>query len=384
MASRTDKSPLSEWWWTVDKVLLTSVLLLMLAGIVLSFAASPPQAARMELGDDFYFVKRHGVFLAGAVIVFLGTSLLAPREARRLSLLVFGGALAAMIAVLFIGNEVKGATRWIVIAGFSLQPSEFMKPAFIVIAAWLFAENAKRKDVPGNLLSIVLLMMVTALLVAQPDFGQTALVLAVWSVMFFMAGMPWFWIVTLGAVGLVGAFAAYSTFSHVADRVNRFLFPDSGDNFQVERAVDSFIHGGWFGRGPGEGTIKRTLPDSHTDFVFAVAGEEFGVIICLFLATLFALVVFRGFVRAVEEEDVFLRLGVIGLVSLFGLQAAINISVNLSLIPAKGMTLPFLSYGGSSLLSLGFAMGLVLCMTRKRATGRRRTFASGLSRAQAV
>lgn len=376
MASRTDKSLISEWWWTVDKVLLTSILLLMLAGIILSFAASPPQAARMELSDDFYFVKRHGIFLIGSLIAFLGTSLMPPNIARRLCLLVFVGALMAMIAVLFVGNEVKGATRWIVISGFSLQPSEFIKPAFIVIAAWLFAENTKRKDVPGNILSIMLLIIVTVLLVAQPDFGQTALVLAVWSIMFFMAGMPWFWIICLGVLGIGGAAAAYATVSHVALRVNRFLFPDSGENYQVERAVESFIQGGWFGRGPGEGTIKRSLPDSHTDFVFAVAGEEFGILICLFLVTLFGLVVFRGFIRAVEEEDAFLRLSIVGLVSLFGLQAAINIAVNLSLVPAKGMTLPFLSYGGSSLLSLGFAMGLVLSMTRKRATGRRRAFPS--------
>jgi cell division protein FtsW len=281
------------------------------------------------------------------------------------------GALVLMLATLFIGMDVKGSRRWINLFGLSLQPSEFMKPAFVVIVAWLFAENSVRRDIPGNLFAVILLMIVTALLIAEPDFGQTMLVVIAWGALFFLAGMPIVWIVGLGAVSVGGAIAAYLTLPHVAARVDRFVSPASGDTFQVDRALDSIMRGGWFGQGPGEGIVKRVLPDAHTDFIFAVAAEEFGILICLALVLVFALIVFRGLSRSAQNHDPFVRLASAGLVTLFGVQSSINMAVNLNLIPAKGMTLPFLSYGGSSMIAVAFGMGLLLAFTRRRAEPKR-------------
>ena len=321
--------------------------------------------------DSFHFVKRHVAFFLPAVAVLIATSFLTPRQARRTALIVFVVAIVLMLLTLFVGVEVKGARRWVTILGLSVQPSEFMKPAFVVLTAWLFAENSRRTDIPGNVFALILLAMVVALLVAEPDFGQTMLVSIAWGALFFMAGMPWLWIVGLGVVGLGGIFAAYSTLPHVAGRIDRFISPQSGDTFQIDRALESIMHGGWFGRGPGEGIVKRVLPDAHTDFIFAVAAEEFGIIVCIALVVVFALVVFRGFGRSLKNEDPFLRLASSGLVVLFGVQSVINIAVNLNLIPAKGMTLPFISYGGSSMLAVAFETGLLLALTRRRPEPRR-------------
>jgi cell division protein FtsW len=285
---------------------------------------------------------------------------------RRVALIVFVVAIALMFATLFIGQEVKGARRWINVIGFSLQPSEFMKPAFVVLCAWLFTENTRRSDIPGNIFGVLLLGIVVALLVAQPDLGQTMLVVASWSVVFFMAGLSWIWIVALAILAVGGAVAAYTVFPHVAGRVNRFLDPGTGDTFQVDTALESIRNGGLFGRGPGEGLVKRILPDSHTDFIFAVGAEEFGVIFCILLVMVFAFVVIRGLSHSLKNEDAFVRIASAGLIVLFGIQSCINMAVNLNLMPAKGMTLPFVSYGGSSMLALAFQMGLVLALTRRR------------------
>jgi cell division protein FtsW len=273
--------------------------------------------------------------------------------------------LLLMIAVLYIGVEVKGARRWVSFFGISIQPSEFLKPAFVIITAWLFAEHSKHPDIPGNFFAMILLGVVIALLVAQPDLGQTILTLATWGIMFFMAGMSWFWIILLGAVGVAGGFGAYLIFPHVAGRIDRFLTGE-GDTFQVDMGRDAVINGGWFGVGPGEGTIKRVIPDSHADFVFAVAGEEFGIVLCLAIMAIFAFIVLRGLNTALKERDDFTRYAVAGLVVVFGLQSIINMGVNLQLMPAKGMTLPFISYGGSSLIAIAISMGMVLALTRKR------------------
>jgi cell division protein FtsW len=279
-----------------------------------------------------------------------------------------------MILILFLGPEIKGAKRWLQVGSFSLQPSEFVKPAFIVLTAWLFNESQKRKDVPGLELAILLYGIFALLLVLQPDFGQTLLVTLVWGALFYMAGINLFWILALGAVGLVGVVAAYFLVPHVTSRVDRFLDPASGDTYQADRSIDSFLHGGWFGRGPGEGTVKDVLPDSHTDFIFAVAAEEYGLIACLILLTLFAFIVLRGLSKASQESNGFIRHAVAGLMMLFGLQTLINMSVNVGLLPAKGITLPFISYGGSSLLAMALTMGFALGLTRKRPiSGRQRT-----------
>ncbi|MDJ0931151.1 putative lipid II flippase FtsW [Breoghania sp.] len=365
MASRVDRSALSEWLWTVDHLMLAGVVALMLGGVVLSFAGSPAVAERLGL-DSYFFVKRQALYLLPAPAVMLGASMLSPRMVRRVALVIFGIMLVALVLTLFTGVEVRGARRWIDIAGFSIQPSEFIKPTFVILIAFLLSEVGKRPEVPGRLFSILLFVMVAALFVAQPDFGQTMLLMMVWAALFFMAGLSWIWIGVLGLLGMAGMGAAYMALPHVTARINRFLDPASGDTYQVDTALEAIVQGGWFGRGPGEGTVKRILPDSHTDFIFAVAAEEFGIILCLVLVSIFAFVVLRGLSHARREPDLFVRLATAGLMVMFGIQSAINMAVNLNMMPAKGMTLPFISYGGSSMLAVALSMGFVLALTRRR------------------
>lgn len=369
MVSRADRSALAEWWRTVDRPMLGAVLFLMLCGMLLSFAASPAVAERIG-ADEFHFVKRHALFLIPALGILLVCSFLTPRQVRRVSLLIFGVSIVLMIATLFVGAEVKGSRRWLEIAGFTIQPSELMKPGFVVITAWLFAENSRRPDIPGNLFSIILFAIVAALLVAQPDFGQTLLIAVVWGALFFMAGMPWIWITALGFIGFGGMVSAYYFFPHVAGRIDRFVTGE-GDNFQVETAREAIIHGGWLGQGPGEGTVKKIIPDSHADFPLAVAAEEFGILACLLLVSIFAFIVVRGLQHALAEKDAYVRHAASGLLVLFAFQSMINMMVNLQLMPAKGMTLPFISYGGSSLVSMALVMGFVLALCRQRPESRR-------------
>jgi cell division protein FtsW len=300
-----------------------------------------------------------------ALGAMIAVSFLDDRQVRRMAILMLAVSLLLMVAALYVGVEVKGARRWVTLAGISIQPSEFMKPAFVIVCAWLFSEHARQPDIPGNLFAMILLGLVIALLVAQPDLGQTTLTLATWGIMFFMAGLSWYWIFALGAFGAGGAVAAYTVFPHVAGRIDRFMTGE-GDTFQVDMGREALMRGGWFGQGPGEGTIKRILPDSHTDFVFAVAGEEFGLIFCCLIMLIFAFVVLRGLNIALKEHDDFSRYAIAGLVTQFGLQSIINMGVNLQLMPAKGMTLPFISYGGSSLIAMAIGMGMVLALTRTR------------------
>lgn len=365
MISREQRTPLSEWWWTVDRLLLAAFMALMIGGVILSLAASPPVAARIGL-DPFHFFNRHVLFLAPSLLVMVGVSFLSPRQVRRTALIVFALSMVLIVATLVFGAEVKGARRWITILGLNIQASESAKPAFVVLAAWLFAESARRPEMPATSLSLALLMSLITLLVLEPDFGQTMLVLMVWSALFFIAGMRIVWVFGLMAAGAVGLFGAYMMVPHVAGRIKRFMDPASGDTFQIDMAMESFTHGGWFGQGPGEGTVKRILPDSHTDFVFAVAAEEFGIVLCLALLALFAFIVIRALVRAYASEDLFARFAAAGLAIMFGIQAAINMAVNLHLMPAKGMTLPFISYGGSSMISLAYGVGMLLALTRQR------------------
>ncbi|AVO43687.1 putative lipid II flippase FtsW [Phreatobacter cathodiphilus] len=365
MISRAERTAFGEWWWTVDRLLLSALFGLMLAGIVLSLAASPAVAHRIGL-DTFHFVNRQVLFLVPAAIVLIATSFLSPYWIRRLAFVAFLGALVLVVATLFVGAEIKGARRWLNFAGIGLQPSEFLKPAFVVLAAWLFAESAKRPEMPANLLAMLLLGATVTPLILQPDVGQTSLIIAVWAALFFMAGMRWLWVFGLAGVGAAGIAAAYFTFPHVRRRIDKFMEPGTSDTFQVDVAIDAFQQGGWFGKGPGEGTVKRIIPDSHTDFIFAVAAEEFGAVLCLVIIALFAFVVLRSLNHALKDEDPFCRFAVAGLAMLFGLQSCINLMVNLHLIPPKGMTLPFVSYGGSSLIALAFGMGMLIALTRRR------------------
>jgi cell division protein FtsW len=365
MVSRLERTRFAAWWWTIDRSLLTALLTLMLAGIILSLAASPPVASRLGL-DPFYFVGRHVLYLIPALAVMLTTSFLSPRHIRRLAVIVFVLSLALVAATLQFGAEVKGARRWIVILGVNIQPSEFLKPAFVILIAWLFGESARRPEMPANTMALTLLLVAVTALVLQPDFGQTMLIALVWGALFFLAGMRMVWVLGLGGAAAVGLASAYVTIPHVARRIQRFIDPGSGDTFNIDQAIESFLRGGWFGRGPGEGTVKRILPESHTDFVFAVAAEEFGIVLCLMLLALFTFIVLRGLRHAIGNEDPFRRFAAAGLSVLFGLQSAINMAVNVHLMPAKGMTLPFISYGGSSMISMAWAMGMLLALTRQR------------------
>lgn len=363
--TRTDTSIVSRWWWTIDRLTLVSVIVIAALGAILVLAASPAVAERIGL-ENFHFVRRHFVFLPMALAVMVGTSLLTPRGVRRLALMVFVGGVVAMVAVLFLGVETKGATRWLSIAGFSLQPSEFIKPSFAVVAAWMFSAQKLDEDVPGYAIAIFLFVLVVGLLLLQPDFGMSIVVSCVWAVQFFIAGLP---LVLVGAIALLfilGGFGAYLGFDHVRSRIDRFLDPTSGQGYQVEKSLDAFENGGLFGRGPGEGRVKEVLPDAHTDFILAVAGEEFGLLLCLLIVMLFAFVVLRGFARVFKDSDFFVMVAVAGLLTQFALQAIINIASTINLIPPKGMTLPFISYGGSSTLALALGMGMVLALTRVR------------------
>jgi cell division protein FtsW len=304
-----------------------------------------------------------------ALGLMFAVSLQPPRTIRRIALIGFGISLVLLALTFVSGVEIKGARRWINFPGMSLQPSEFVKPTFAVVAAWLFSEQKLHPRFPGNLICISLFLVIVAMLIKQPDIGMAGVVAAVWFAQFFMAGMRLYWVAAGALAGLGGLVGAYMYLPHVRIRVDHFLDPSTGDSYQVNRSIEAFANGGLWGRGPGEGTVKDVLPDAHADFVFAVAGEEFGVVVCLAIVALFAFIVLRGFSRMSQEGSLFVLLAATGLLVQFGLQAAINMASSLHLIPTKGMTLPFLSYGGSSMLALGLGMGMMLALTRRRLGG---------------
>ena len=366
--ARIDQSQVARWWWTVDRWSLAALGMLIGFGVVMSLAASPPVAERIGY-DGLHFVRRHLAMLPLALGLMFAVSLQPPRTIRRIAVIGFSISLVLLALTFVIGVEIKGARRWINFPGLSLQPSEFVKPTFAVVAAWLFAEQKLRPRFPGNLICIALFLLVVAMLIKQPDIGMAAVVAAVWFAQFFMAGMRLYWVAAGALAGLGGLVGAYLYLPHVRVRVDHFLDPSTGDSYQVNRSIEAFANGGLWGRGPGEGTVKDVLPDAHADFVFAVAGEEFGVVVCLAIVALFAFIVLRGFSRMSQEGSLFVLLAATGLLVQFGLQAAINMASSLHLIPTKGMTLPFLSYGGSSLLALGLGMGMMLALTRRRLGG---------------
>lgn len=365
MVSRAERTVLADWWWTVDRYTLGALGVLMVAGLVFLMGGAPPVAERLGL-PTFHFVNRQVLYLVPAILLLVGTSLLSPRQVRRMALIVFLAGMALIVAALYVGPEVKGSRRWISLAGITVQPSEFVKPAFVVLVAWLFAEGGRRRDMPGTILAVLLLPLTIVSLILQPDIGQTMLVTVVWATVFFAAGLHIFWVAGIGGMGLAGLVAAYEFIPHVRARIERFFNDDVGDTFQVDMAMESFAQGGWLGKGPGEGTVKRILPDAHTDFIFAATAEEFGIVVCIAIVLLFAFIVIRSLILAQRNDDPFCRLAVTGLATLFGIQASINMMVNVHLLPAKGMTLPFISYGGSSLFSLAIGMGFLIALTRRR------------------
>ena len=363
--TRSDTSILSRWWWTVDKWSLFLLCALCSIGLLLTSAASPAVAERLDL-PPMHFILRQALFVPPALAILFMTSMLTPKQVRRAAVVVFAVSVALLILTLIAGHEIKGARRWLSIGGLSLQVSEFVKPAFAVTVAWMFAARRLGEDIPGNIIATGLLLLVTALLLSQPDVGQTAVVVAIWFSELFLIGLSMVWIAVLVALGISCLVTAYFVFPHVASRVDRFLNPQDGDSFQIDRAIEAFMNGGLFGTGPGAGTVKSSLPDAHADFVFAVLGEEFGLIACLLLLLIFGLIVLRGFIRALQDSDLFVVLATTGLLVQFSLQALINMASAVNLIPPKGMTLPFVSYGGSSALAIAFGMGMVLALTRRR------------------
>ena len=364
--ARTDTSILGRWWWTVDRLTLLAVAGLIAFGGLLTLAASPAVANRIGL-DGLHLAHRQLALLPVAAALVVAVSLVSPRTVRRLAAIGFLVSLALTALTLAVGTEIKGATRWLDIAGFSLQPSEFLKPTFAVVAAWMFAAaRSGRGKFPGDAVATALYLLVVFLLVRQPDLGMAAVVTAVFFAQAFAAGLPIVWVAAALAVMTGALIAAYFAFPHVANRVDGFLDPSSGDTYQIDRSLEAFRNGGLFGRGPGEGTVKGVLPDAHSDFVFAVAGEELGLIACLLIIGLFAFVVLRGFSRLLQETNLFVVFAATGLLVQFGMQAIINMASSLRLMPTKGMTLPFLSYGGSSLLALALGIGMLLALTRRR------------------
>jgi cell division protein FtsW len=364
MFLRTDTSILGRWWWTVDRWSLTALCLLMAIGGILSFAGTPLIAERINL-DSYYFVRRQFAMMVPSFILLISVSLLSPQQIRRISIILFGVCLFLLVATLLFGTEIKGARRWISLGGFSLQPSEFIKPSLAIVMAWLFSEKHKNPETPFPLIAGGLYAITAALILLQPDLGMTFVISAIWFTQFFLAGLPLIWVVAGSGLGVTGLLGAYIFLPHVSSRIDRFLDPNAGDQYQISQSLDAFMNGGFFGMGPGEGIVKKHLPDAHADFIFAVAGEEFGLILCLIVVGIFSFIVLRSLSRVFGQNNLFHILAVAGLTTQFALQALINMASSLHLIPTKGMTLPFLSYGGSSLLALSLGMGMLLALTKR-------------------
>jgi cell division protein FtsW len=364
LISRSDRGLLARWWFTVDKPLLAATLLLMAVGVLVSMAASPPVAARIGL-DPYHFVKSQLFYLGLAVVGLLFISTLDRPWVRRVGLFGFVGSLVLMWLAMKFGMEIKGAHRWINVGPISLQPSEFAKPCFVIVFAWMLAERIRLPDMPGHFIAYGCAAVFLLSLIIQPDFGQTALVVTTIGAMLLVYGIPWPVVFGLAGVGSAAVALSYALVPHVASRIDRFLNPEKGDTFQVDTSIQAFNNGGVLGAGPGGGTAKLVLPDAHTDYTFSVVGEEFGLVACLTIMGLFLFIIIRALKRAKTERDPFSALAMAGVTSMFAIQASINMGVNVALLPAKGMTLPMISYGGSSLLGTAAAIGFILALGRQ-------------------
>lgn len=371
--SRTDTSLVARWWWTVDRWMLFVLCMLMALGSLLSFSGTPFIAKKLGL-SSFHLVQKQLLLFIPSFILMVGISMMPFSTIKRISFWVFWISFFLLILTPFFGVEIKGARRWISFLGISLQPSEFIKPAFTVVSAWFLSRLPE--DAPQSFFSILgkypklyslgLYMAIVFFLLLEPDLGMTFVISCIWGAQIFLAGLPLIWVGIIGLLGSLGLLGTYFLFPHVTSRIDRFLDPEAGDRYQINHSLDAFMNGGFFGQGPGEGIVKKHLPDAHSDFIFAVAGEEFGLFFCLLIVGLYAFIVFKSFSRVLKGANFFVLLSVGGLSIQFGLQAIINMASSLHLIPTKGMTLPFLSYGGSSLLALAIGMGMLLNLTRKR------------------
>ncbi|MEL7393979.1 MAG: putative peptidoglycan glycosyltransferase FtsW [Pseudomonadota bacterium] len=354
-----------EWQRGLDWTILTAALVLLCTGLLMSLAAGPPAAERLGYADDFHFVKRQSMFVGVAVIVMVGVSFLDRAWARRLAALVFFGSIVLLAVILVTGYEAKGARRWLRFGSFGLQPSEFVKPALVVLTGWLLAQRQIYPKGPWAAITLVFFCVTLGFLLLQPDVGQSALLAAAFVITFFVAGLPWRWAALFAGGGAALSTLLYATLPHVRFRVNSFFNPTDYDTYQIDKASEAIGRGGLFGVGPGEGTIKTSLPDAHTDFIYAVMGEEFGYIAAVGLIFVFGFIVWKGLRAAARLHDPYPRAAATGLFALFGLQAAINIAVNVSMIPPKGMTLPFISSGGSSMMGTALTLGLALALIRR-------------------
>jgi cell division protein FtsW len=353
-----------KWWIDIDKTNFFLVIGIMFFGLMMIASASPAIAKRIEV-DKFFFLKKQLIFAAVAICLLMSISLLDHEKIKILAIVGLGISILLLLLVLVKGVEIKGARRWVSLLGFTLQPSEFAKTFFIVVNAFLLQRLAGNKWQVKYGISAGLFFVIVCLLLLQPDFGMTLTFTALWAAQLFLYGLPMPLIVTLGVLAVVGGFGAYLTFPHVEDRINRFL--DSGEkNYQVERSLDAFVNGSFFGTGPGNGVVKKYIPDAHTDFIFAVVAEEFGVLSCIILLLIFAYFITRVVKHLMEEEDLFSYLALCGLIMQFSMQVIVNIGVSMRLLPTKGMTLPFISYGGSSMISMGICFGLILAFTKKK------------------
>ncbi len=366
-AARSPGEPLiPQWWRTVDRWSLFAVVGLLLIGLLLGLAASPPLAARKGL-DPFYFVTRQAVFGGFGILAMLVVSMLSPLTVRRVGVLGFAAAAVAVALLPVLGTDFgKGAVRWYSLGFASVQPSEFLKPGFAVFAAWLMSASFDIGGPPGRTMSFAVAAVLALMLALQPDFGQAALILAAWGVMYFVAGAPIMLMTGLAAAVVATGVFAYNNSSHVARRIDGFLASEIDPTTQIGYAASAIQEGGLFGVGVGEGTVKWSLPDAHTDFIVAVAAEEYGLVMCAVIMALFSVIVIRSLIRLVRERDPFIRLAGTGLAALVGLQALINVGVAARLLPPKGMTLPFVSYGGSSVIAAGLTLGALLALTRRR------------------
>ena len=366
---RVGEAILPKWWRTIDRGSLSCILILFSIGILLGLAASPPLAAKNGF-EAFHYVKRQAVFGGLALLAMVVTSMMTPKLVRRLSVIGFLVAFVSIALLPQFGTDFgKGAVRWYSLGFASIQPSEFLKPGFVVVSAWMLAASQEINGPPGRLWSLVLMMVCCGMLIFQPDFGQACIVFFGWAVMYFVAGAPMTLLLALAGLVVVIGGVAYGHSEHFARRIDGFLYPDFDPTSQLGYATNAIREGGILGVGVGEGQVKWSLPDAHTDFIIAVAAEEFGLIMVLFIIVLYLIIVVRTLLRLMRERDPFIRLAGTGLACIFGVQAFINLGVAVRLLPAKGMTLPFVSYGGSSLIAGGIAVGMLLAFTRTRAQG---------------
>ncbi len=367
-----DTSVWGSWWWTIDRLLMALILILAGVGFFLSFAASPPVATRLGLGT-FYFVKRHAFFLIPSLCLIVFVSSLSIERLKIICVCGFLVTLILLVATHFVGFETKGARRWLDFGYISIQVSEFAKPFFCIVTALFLNRQALEKSSSGLYLAIFSLVSFVFLLMIQPDLGMSFIVTLTWIVQLFIAGMPLIWLAVLAGGGVMLLLCAYLFFPHVAKRFDQFFSPISQEAindtlYQVHKSLEAFRSGGFLGKGPGEGIIKKNVPDAHADFVFAVAGEEFGFVLCMVIVILFLIFMARSLMQAARTQHLFFSIALTGLVVQFGLQAFVNIASTLHLIPTKGMTMPFISYGGSSMLALSLSLGIILNLTRKRLT----------------